>query len=332
MNPSEPDRGEERDAALIDRLYGDDPPAADDDLGELRSVRALVARVREEAPVAEPAPSISARLLQAARERAPKEGLWARFRAFMMPITAHPGLAAAATLVVVAGAAALWMRDGGKVAEPTRGPSQEVKREAAAEAVPVEEAESFETGGVIAEPPAETPAPEPTVADPAPTRPKRKVPPPAGEREREEKPQLAEGKKDEAPTVTVTGKVDGHVGGSGKGAGNEADKKKAPRKEPPPEPAAPTPPPVSPGSDDAGDAPEEAQVIATDQEAPSSADRARAVTRKARVEAEKNNCKNTMSYGTEVKNLDKRVYDRDFVRDRAIDACLRRETKKKSSQ
>ena len=174
-----PERDEERDAALIDRLYGDD---AAEDLGELRAVRLLVARVREEAPVAEPSPAIAATLLAAARERAPKEGLWARFVAWMSPVTSHPALAAAATLVVVAGAAALWMRGGGEVAEPKQ-EAPEVRREAEAQATQPPEDE-----------PAADPAFEQIEADVAtpevakePEKPTRKRPPVKANQEKPEK-------------------------------------------------------------------------------------------------------------------------------------------------
>jgi hypothetical protein len=328
VNPSEPDRDEERDAALIDRLYGDD---AGEDLGELRSVRALIARVREEAPVAEPSPAISATLLQAARARAPKQGLWARFVAWMSPVTSHPALAAAATLVVVAGAAALWMRGGGEVAEPTRG-VPEVRREMQEQRKADPDVDRFETDGVVQPPlePAKEEAPAPAVV--APEKPTRKVPPrdkggsaKDEKLEREEKVLESKNadKKKVDPVATVTGKVDGKVGGGLAGGESVTAQDQAP---PPP----PAPEPVTPADDADEEALEVSGTAQTQEGARSSKDEALAVTRKARAEAAKNNCTNTTAYGTEVLNLDRAVYDKDFVKDRFIDACLRRARSKKS--
>jgi hypothetical protein len=330
---------EERDAALIDRLYGD-APGGDDELGELRTVRALIARVREEAPVAEPSPAIAATLLAAARERAPKEGLWARFVAWMSPVTAHPGLAAAATLVVVVGATALWMRDGGKVAEPTYEASD--RRPAAAEEPKQEEkapVDEYETAGTVLTPVEEEPgakADAPKHEPAAPAKPSRKAPPPAkGEREERALEATGETTKEEKPAVVVTGRVEGQVGGSASGGDVErTDKKKAPQEDVAPTTTPPPPPPAPAqdsqlADDDEGGGAEETVTV---NERDSSSDQARAVTRKARAEAEKNNCKNTATYGTEVRNLDRGVYDRDFVKDRAIDACLRRERSKSQTK
>ncbi len=125
---------EAADAALIDRLYGEGAPGSPadvDDLDGLRSLRGLIARVRDEAPVAEPSQALSARLLLAAAEHAPRRpgaaavepegpGLWARVRTWFAPMFAHPGLAAAATLVVVVGVGgALYLRGKGAAHEPT---------------------------------------------------------------------------------------------------------------------------------------------------------------------------------------------------------------------
>jgi hypothetical protein len=129
---------EEEDAAFIDRLYGDD---GDDDLDGFRGVRSLIARVRSEAPEPEPAQAITARLLLAAEEHAPKRsaatvrpGVWARILGWLGPLSAHPGVLAAATLVVVAGAVVVWKQ---RPAEPqyrADAPTQkEAKRPAAAE-------------------------------------------------------------------------------------------------------------------------------------------------------------------------------------------------------
>jgi hypothetical protein len=326
-----PSEAEERDAALIDRLYGDVPGAEDADLGELRTVRALVARVREEAPVAEPSPAIAAALLQAARERAPeKRGVWARLRTWLMPIAAHPALAAAATVVVVAGAAALWMRDGGEVAEPQL---DRAAVETKAPKEPKEEDKNVATADTPAT--ALAPAPAPQLAEPVapaeeeqavavPEKPRPRVretaPPPAKE---------APPERDEKPAVVVTGQVDGVVGGLA--GGDDGDRQETRNEQKKAETTTtPPPPPPEPTTEPQGGASYE-QVLSDEGGSASSADQARAVTRRARAEAEKNNCKNTSAFATEVRNLDRGVYDKEFVRDRAIDACLRRDRKKSTS-
>jgi hypothetical protein len=108
---TEPHPDSDADAAMIDRLY------AGSDEGGLQIVRGLVARVREEMPGVEPPAALSARLIQAATPA--RAGVWTRLRTWFAAIAMHPGLAAAATLVLVAGAAAIWMRQGGKAATPT---------------------------------------------------------------------------------------------------------------------------------------------------------------------------------------------------------------------
>lgn len=342
MNPPSTDveRAEERDAELIDRLYGEDAPGSNDDLGDLRAVRALVARVRDEAPVAEPSPAIAATLLAAARARAPREGPWARFVAWMSPVTSHPGLAAAATLVVVAGAAALWMRGGGEVAEPkAEAPEVRSQAEAPAAGPTVEEPVAdpgFEADVATPEPAKEEGEPKggKPPADIPPEKPVRKSSPAKANQEREEKRlETTPDKRADVPVV-VTGRVDGQVGsGGGAASGGDADKKKkAPVKDEAPPPAPPPPEEAPSPSDDGGDG--EAVTVtdtAQTERRDSSKDQARAVTRKARAEAEQNNCKNTTSYGTQVSNLDRAIYDKEFVKDRFIDACLRRARSKQTT-
>lgn len=59
--------------------------------------------VMQSVPAEEPPVAVSAKLLRAAAER--PRGLWSRFAAWLSPLTAHPGVAAVATFVVVAGVA-----------------------------------------------------------------------------------------------------------------------------------------------------------------------------------------------------------------------------------
>lgn len=96
----------------------------------LETARATVRRGMTEMAPAEPPQAVSAILLQEASRRrastvtatepAEREGVWDRFVAWFRPLAGHPGLAAAAALILVAGTAtALWVRNKGKVTEPT---------------------------------------------------------------------------------------------------------------------------------------------------------------------------------------------------------------------
>jgi anti-sigma factor RsiW len=125
---------------LIELLYGELPPdeeravrarvAGDPNLSaqlsELERVRELVRALPEE----EPPPAISAQLLahaaQAAQRRggtapAVAPGFWSRVRSWFQPIIAHPGLAAACSVVLVAGVAGvLVLRQGDELTSATR--------------------------------------------------------------------------------------------------------------------------------------------------------------------------------------------------------------------
>src|SRR5438067_10959159 len=137
------------DALLVGAVYGELDAAErarldahlsshPEDRAELESLEATRAQVRRSIatlPDAEPSPNISALLLKAAEGGVPaakpavepqEESLWARFVAWLVPVTRHPAFAAATVLVLVAGAASAWWLGGGKVAEP------EVKSPAAA--------------------------------------------------------------------------------------------------------------------------------------------------------------------------------------------------------
>jgi hypothetical protein len=125
---------------LLELLYGELPP------DEERAVRARVAgdpglsaelaeleRVRQLAralPDAEPPGRLTAQLLSQAAQMAPRReptsagaggGLWARLRSWFGPLIAHPGLAAMASLVLLAGVAGvLIVRGGDELTEVNR--------------------------------------------------------------------------------------------------------------------------------------------------------------------------------------------------------------------
>lgn len=79
----------------------------DDDLEGFDGLRSMIATARASGFDEEPAPRIDALLLAAARQHAPRPRVawWARLADWMRPVVAHPALAGAAALVIVAGAA-----------------------------------------------------------------------------------------------------------------------------------------------------------------------------------------------------------------------------------
>lgn len=107
--------GEGDDTAAA-RVQGDEALAAE--LEGFRQVRALYASLPEEDPPA----ALSAQLLAAAAEQAEaaaRPGLVERLRAWLAPIAQHPGLAAAASLLLVAGVAGALYVTGGAELAPT---------------------------------------------------------------------------------------------------------------------------------------------------------------------------------------------------------------------
>ncbi len=160
------------DSLMIDWLYKelDESTAASFDEhvagcahceGELASLQRTRVAVSE-LPAVEPPLAVSNILLHEAAKRAPaapkkldeRDGLFARLAAWLGPVLRHPGLAAAACLVLVAGVAgSLYMQDKGGFASP----------KAKTEAAPVE------TDRYAARGPSEDPLPsaadQPDVAD-----------------------------------------------------------------------------------------------------------------------------------------------------------------------
>lgn len=115
----------EAEAQARARLEGDESMARElETYGELRAML-------RELPEDEPPQAVSARLLHAAAEAAPKKrataielggepGLWARVLQFFRPLVANPAFAAAAMLVLVAGVAgALYLGGNVEVSRPT---------------------------------------------------------------------------------------------------------------------------------------------------------------------------------------------------------------------
>jgi len=305
-------RSDAGDAELIDRLYevGDDA-----ELDGLRMVRGLVARVRDEMPGVEPPQAISARLLQAAAlpTRAAavepaREGLWARFRAWFAGVAMHPGMAAAVTLVIVAGAAAIWMRQGGKAATPTvstepTAAEQDRGVDAPEPPAPPALAGSKDVAPVEVQREAVTDDGDERDVRPADKAPPRKAPPPK-------------------PKPTTPAPDDDSTGGASSGSGSggfvdQTDKTTVTTKVGGKKTtedsvrAPPAPPPSegpSPDSDDEGGAPSDSEM-------------ARALTRQATAAAKKQDCESVEYFGKKVKALDPDYYATSFVTQRDIAAC-----------
>jgi hypothetical protein len=130
-----PDSGlaedEEMTSHLLALLYPDEGDASVaseseyEDASELSDLRSLLGHFRE-MPVEDPPVAISNKLLAMAAQEAPAEkkaagiSIFQRISDFLLPAVYHPGLASAATLVLVAGlGATLYVNGKSQVAEPT---------------------------------------------------------------------------------------------------------------------------------------------------------------------------------------------------------------------
>jgi len=332
---------EDEDAALIDRLYGD---AEGEDLEGLRALRGLIARVRDEQPGVEPPQAISAQLLLAAQEHAPRStvpeeegpGLWARVRRWFLPIAMHPGLAAAATLVIVVGATAIWMSRGGEIAEPTRRDRAEAAAPAAAPTAP--QTGTAASPSAPAPPPATTVETAPPPSDHAAEPPTAATAKPEPPRESTRKATRRAPAKKAKPAAELDGElataggaiepsnagaadttgaaapagVRGRVGGAAEKAPSQA-----PAPAPAPAPAAPPPPPAA----DKAEEPAPRTEAPTESKPVSATDRAKQLTVQAREAAKRGDCQRVATLGAQVKKLDASYYAKTFVTDPAIAAC-----------
>jgi hypothetical protein len=327
------DDAEARDAEMIDRLYegGADP----DGLGLVRS---LVARVREEHAGVEPPQAVSARLLQAAEEHAPRKkavavaaespGLMERLRRWWMPVSGA---------VMVAGALALYLNQGGKAAER----KQHVEQAA--------EKEETQPAAVATPDPTPTTATPPALAEPE--APREDVAKPEGlavERGR--------GKGGGGARKDIGGSGEGAAAGSGSAAGadryagdfaddgdDDADKKpvaptnttvtiatdrpvaeKKKLEAPPQQQAVPPPPPPRPSEvDDSPNVTTGAGSVAKQEE---SKEQQRTLSVRdylvvARAAAKKGDCKRVAQLGAKVKSMDAKYYAKTFATDAAIKGC-----------
>ncbi|MBL4635481.1 MAG: hypothetical protein JKY56_16595 [Kofleriaceae bacterium] len=115
-----PDGGMSDDEELSGQT--EDMSSLDSELEGLLGLRSLFSAMPEQ----EPSDAVTNSLLAMAAKHAPspkkapaEAGIWAWFSNLVMPLATHPGLAAAASLVLVAGVAGtLYYQNGGQVAEP----------------------------------------------------------------------------------------------------------------------------------------------------------------------------------------------------------------------
>jgi len=131
---------------LVSLLYGELPadeaertgarvaadPTLSARLGEMRRVRDLFGSLEDEEPPARLSAQLMSEAARAApqprRAAAPEAGLWARFVSWLQPLVQRPALAAAASLVLVAGVAGvLYMKKGDELTS-TAPPVAETER------------------------------------------------------------------------------------------------------------------------------------------------------------------------------------------------------------
>jgi hypothetical protein len=330
------DREPDADPTLVELLYGEldgadrdraearvaADPALASELDGLRALRGTL-RTWGEASDAEPPGDVSV-LLAAARASArpaavatesAAPGLWERLSRWMAPLLAHPGLAAAATLVLVAGVAGtLYVTGGSRMAEPTAAPAQDQAPSeiaTAPEPAPPREAPAAAAPAAIGEEPAAPggAAGRGAVAD---QRERAESKASAAEKPKERrKRQVAE------PNDDAEGGVAGGVGGrafESEAAQPARDEAVAPTQAPaPPAKAPPATAPAPRPSSSAGDTAEPA--------APGAGDLAR-LTREARDAAARGDCARVRALSERVRALDAAYHARSFRGDKAIAPCL----------
>ena len=343
---------------LVDLLYGELPP------DEERAIRARVAgdpnlsaqlseleRVREMVralPDEEPPPAISAQLLAHAAQAAQRRGgtapvvapgFWSRLRSWFQPIIAHPGLAAACSVVLVAGVAGvLILRQGDKLTSATRTAEPEPQADvpsatdgdemspgASAAAPPA--AESAPTGAAGGEAsalegdevPAEAPADEPAgvvSSDKARTarRPRAYRMPDGKDARRQDERAKQDAPASKGGVLGMTEEKaareasdDADESGAAAGRAEEIEQQQGAEA-----PAEPAPPPAS-----APAAPQPSQTAAD----PSSGE-ARALHEQAIKAAAARRCLEVQSLDQKIRSLDPAYHERSVLRDKRLAVCL----------
>jgi len=303
-------------------------PALASRLGEMRRVRELFSAMEDE----EPPSRLTAQLMAEAARSAPQAraaavpaeaGIWARFVSWLQPLVQRPALAAAASLVLVAGVAGvLYMRKGEEltsttpastpVSEPTP-PAAGTSSESAAEPPPATVATPADTAEVTVgdqDEGADRGGAEPT-KERAPTREvaRRKQAP--GGQAASEKKAMSYDKAAAKPTLksgTVYGLSEQEMvpreEPAAGGSASAAEQKKAddaPMAEPAPAPQAPPPP--------------------ADSKTPPRPD-AQTLHKRAIDAALDHRCDEVRSLAGQVRASDPSYYAKTFSPDKRLQACL----------
>lgn len=341
----------EAEAAAQTRVDSDKDLAGE--LEELRGLRGLFAAMPDEEPPA----AVSAQLLHAAAAAAPttkkapeqEGGFFAWFRNLFGPIMRYPGLAAAASLFLVAGiAGVLYVSGSGKTAQPnvaSRGDSPTATTESAptgsaglmgkdsdstGEDKKAEPAYTDDLGNKSASP---DPAPE---GEETAARATKSKPPLEARKRRGKKgavtrrPSFSSNQKSPPPPPgakpadrgpSVRGKSGGRIVVNPKTVppakkprpvADEADKTKgdvATNKPSSPQPP-PSPAPTDSKKDSKKKAAEKVSQVLT-------------LHRQARLAAKKGDCAKVRSITLKVRKLDSRYYDTKYLSDSSLRACLR---------
>lgn len=344
----EPMAGED----LVALLYGElDPdeaartgarvqadPALSARLGEMRRVRELFSAMEEE----EPPGRLTAQLMAEAARSAPHAraaaapagaGIWARFVSWLQPLAQRPALAAAASLLLVAGVASvLYMRKGEELtstAPPTTLPPAETTTAGEASATtpppPVTaatppEAEADEAGGQAgADDRSAAPAPEPTRKQRT-SSPRTK----GGGGAPSDQKKMASEKAPPRPTLksgTVYGLSEQEMvpreeapsgGAANQPAQQRADDEAAPAAQPAPAPQASSP--------------------AADGKASAPRPDARALHQRAIDAALDKRCDEVRALAGQVRSADPSYYAKSFTTDKRLQACLSGGSTKKATK
>lgn len=352
-----PDNGmaedEKKTDALLALLYpepGNSPVVASyDDLAEIEELRRVRALFRE-MPDEEPSAAVSNKLLALAAQHAPakksdpeeQKGFFARLTDLFLPLAYHPGLAAAASLLLVAGlAGTLYVSGKSQVAEPVAR-SNAPRPEAATFAD--KSLQNAPTPSDSAAPAAGAPARGADIAKPKPAQSRRQPAPKktsdvtVSRSSDARKLGAKEVEKDASkPTIVSPGQ-----GSQGKAAGPTPAPSPARKRRPvapdfsqdsPSGESLSPPPPASRDRSDKRPAPSPAEgesgddLVASEEPESSPAPQdpsaqAAKLHKQAIRAAKKGQCAKVKSIGQKIRKLSSAYYDRSFLSDQKLKACL----------
>ena len=304
------------DDALLRRLY--DEPDADDASGEVERLRRMRGAFREYARATDEEPPSRGldELMAAARARVASRpavepvrvSLWARLRRWFTVVLAHPALASAAVVMLIAGVAGvLYVRGKIKVDSVPAVRTEQTAGSSRTEAVPAPPAGTEDTGMTVGLDEAEQPAVPDPASKEAVTRPATQPKPPP--RKRVEK---SKGKAPEPPPPPPSS---AGAGGAAQGGENrqtpdddvmEAGPSQATTLTPPEATVSPPPPAApAPGREVTGSAKPDVALL----------------TKEARTAAKAGNCPLVNNLGVRVRAADASYYARNFAPDTEIKKC-----------